>query len=106
MRGLLLGISLAAVVMFAAVGADAQSESGKGEAPAMVEGATLVTPAEAKVLWDKGVAFVDVRGPSLWADGRIPGANFLEYVTDYNEATLKKVAKLNDEVVIYCGGPG
>ena len=76
------------------------------QAPESVEGVTLVDPAAAKALWDQGVRFVDVRTPGLWQAGRIPGAVFLEFFTDYTEENLLKVAAKTDEVVVYCMGPG
>ncbi len=76
------------------------------QAPESVEGVTLVDPAAAKALWDKGVRFVDVRTPNLWEAGRIPGATFLEFFTDYTEENLLKVAAKTDEIVVYCMGPG
>jgi len=76
------------------------------EAPKTLEGVTLVDAAAAKALWDKGAKFVDVRPNELWEVGRIPGATLLELFTDYNETALQKVAGKNDDVVIYCMGPG
>ena len=76
------------------------------QAPESIEGATTVDPAAAKTLWDQGVRFVDVRGISYWEVGRIPGAADLDFFTAYTEDSLLKVAGKNDEVVIYCSGPG
>ena len=76
------------------------------QAPASVEGVTTVDPAAAKALWDKGVKFVDVRGIAFWEAGRIPGATLLDFKTDYTEENLLKVATKNDEIVVYCSGPG
>ena len=76
------------------------------EAPESIAGVTKVDAATAKALWEKGAKFVDVRTADLWEAGRIPGAVLLELFTDFNEPTLQKVASKNDEVVIYCMGPG
>ncbi len=76
------------------------------QAPVSVEGVTTVDPAAAKALWDQGVRFVDVRGIAFWEAGRIPGAALLDFVTDYTEDNLLKVAGKNDEIVVYCSGPG
>jgi len=93
-----------AVVLFAAFGLGLPAMA--KEAPKSIEGVTLVDAAAAKALLDKGAIFVDVRTPDLWEAGRIPGAVWLELFTDYNEASLQKVANKNDDVVIYCMGPG
>ncbi len=99
MGRLLLSIALLAIFV---VGGPAMAQ----QAPASVAGVTTVDPAAAKVLWDKGVRFIDVRTPNLWEAGRIPGATFLEFFTDYNEENLLKVAATSDEIVVYCMGPG
>ena len=102
----LASLAVAALFLLAIPTAWAQTETGKGEAPTEVKGATIVDAAMAKTLWDKRVSFVDVRTPDLWEQGRIPRATFLEFFTDYNETSLAKVAMTSDEVVIYCMGPG
>ncbi len=99
MGRLLLAIALLATF---AIGRPALAQ----QAPASVEGVTTVDPAAAKALWDKGVRFIDVRTPTLWEAGRIPGATFLEFFTDYTEENLLKVAATSDEIVVYCMGPG
>ena len=99
MGRLLLAIALLATF---AIGRPALAQ----QAPESVEGVTKVDPAAAKALWDQGVRFVDVRTPGLWQAGRIPGAVFLEYFTDYTEENLLKVAAKTDEIVVYCMGPG
>ncbi len=99
MGRLLLAIALLATF---AIGRPAVAQ----QAPESVEGVTLIDPAAAKALWDQGVRFVDVRTPNLWEAGRIPGATFLEFFTDYTEENLLKVAAKTDEIVVYCMGPG
>ena len=76
------------------------------ESPMEVAGATTVDAAAAKTLFDRGIPFVDVRGNKQWRIGHIPGALVLDLITGLSEASLMKVAKKNDEVVLYCGGPG
>ncbi len=93
-----------AVAMLAALGLGLPASA--KEAPKSVEGVTTVDAVAAKALWDKGAKFVDVRTHDLWEAGRIPGAVFLELFTEYNEPALQKVASQNDDVVIYCMGPG
>lgn len=76
------------------------------ETPTTIEGATIVTPAEAKTLLEDGAKFVDVRGPKYFNVGRIPGAVMLDLFNGFDEGNLEKVVKKNEKVVIYCGGPG
>ena len=99
MGRLLLAIALLATF---AIGRPAVAQ----QAPESVEGVTTVDPAAAKALWDQGVRFIDVRGIAFWEAGRIPGATFLDFITDYTEENLLKVAGKNDEIVVYCAGPG
>jgi rhodanese-related sulfurtransferase len=77
----------------------------KKVSPEAVDGATSVSAAEAKALFDKGVLFVDVRSDKDWGAGRIPDAEHIELKKVYNEDSLGKVAKKGEEVVIYCNGP-
>jgi len=50
--------------------------------PTTIDGATIVDPAAAKALLDKGAKFIDVRGLSEWKRGRIPGPSRSTYSTD------------------------
>lgn len=43
------------------------------QSPMQVEGANTVTPEVAKVLWDSGAKFIDVRTPDLWEGGAYLG---------------------------------
>ncbi len=70
-----------------------------------VDGATTIDAHQAKELHDRGVAFVDVRTPELWEAAHIPGAHFLEFFNDFNEASLLEIGAKDGEVVIYCAGP-
>jgi rhodanese-related sulfurtransferase len=73
--------------------------------PEAVNGATTITAAQAKALFDKGVPFVDVRKNSDWEAGRIPGAKHVELKKVFNEAELTKAIGSKDkEVVLYCNG--
>ena len=69
--------------------------------PATVEGATTIDAVTAKLLFDRGVPFVDVRDPDEWNAGRVPGAVHLELNREFTEARLSEVAAKDDEVVIY-----
>lgn len=73
--------------------------------PEAVDGATTVDAAQAKALFDKGVAFVDVRSNKDWDAGRIPGAAHLELKKVFSDEALGKVVGKDKEVCIYCNGP-
>ena len=73
--------------------------------PTSVAGATTITAAEAKALFDQGVLFIDVRRNTEWEAGRIPGAVHLELKKVYSKKTLSKQIKPSEPVVIYCNGP-
>lgn len=75
------------------------------ESPLSVTGATTVNVNEAKAMFDKGVAFIDVRNSKDWGAGRIPGAIHLDVKSAFNEKALQKVVKKDEEVVMYCNGP-
>lgn len=72
--------------------------------PENVEGATTVDSAAAKALFDKGVAFVDIRKNSDWQAGRIPDAIHIELKKVFSEETLGNEVAKGDEVVFYCNG--
>lgn len=76
-----------------------------GVSPETVPGATTVSTAEAKKLFDEGVPFVDVRKDSDWEVGRVPEAYHIELKNMFNESELAKVVKRDEPVVIYCNGP-
>lgn len=73
-------------------------------APEQVPGATLVTAAEAKALYDSGVVFIDVRSPRLYNRRHIPGVVHLDLKDTYDEESLSRVAKKDQPLVIYCSG--
>jgi rhodanese-related sulfurtransferase len=74
------------------------------ESPMTVPGATTVSAEEAVALFDQGVPFIDVRSPSDWDAGRIPGAFHLDSNVDFTEANLAEIVGKGDTVVIYCNG--
>jgi rhodanese-related sulfurtransferase len=78
--------------------------AGNKVSPTAVSGAKTVTAAEAKALFDKGVAFLDVRKDKDWNAGRIPDAIHIELKKKLNEASMSKEIKKDEEVVIYCNG--
>jgi rhodanese-related sulfurtransferase len=76
------------------------------ESPLQVDGATTIDTSTAKALYDRGVLFVDVRPLELWEAGHIPGAEVLELFADFNQENLLKIANRDQEMVVYCEGPG
>jgi rhodanese-related sulfurtransferase len=82
-------------------------ERGKddAESPRVVPGAMAIDVREARNLFDRGVHFVDVRGPS-WNLGHIPGATHLFLKDHLNESSLSATVEKHEQVVFYCMGPG
>ena len=76
------------------------------ESPVTVAGAATVDAARAKALFDKGVAFVDVRTKELFKVGHIPGATHLDLFAAFKKPRLSKIVSQDRPVVIYCAGPG
>jgi rhodanese-related sulfurtransferase len=64
----------------------------------------IVSPETAKELFDRGVLFVDVRNNGDFKSGHIPGAIHVNVRESTFEAIFVKVAKKDQEVVIYCRG--
>jgi rhodanese-related sulfurtransferase len=58
----------------------------------------------AKELFDRGVLFVDVRNPDDYKNGHILGAIHVDVRDSTFEAEFVKVAKKDQEIVIYCRG--
>lgn len=76
-----------------------------GDSPLTIEGAKTVSATEAKVLFDKGVTFIDLRTDAAFDAGRVPGAIHLEFKTNFTEESLGKEVKKDQEIVMYCSGP-
>ncbi len=72
--------------------------------PEAVPGATTVDTAKAKVLFDTGVVFIDVRTDADWEAGRIPGAIHLELKHVYSAESLGTAVVKDQAVVMYCNG--
>lgn len=87
------------------IGMTASVSASTKESPAQIDGATTVDATKAKSMFDKGTLFVDVRKDKDFNAGRIPGAEHIELKKVLSEATLGKVAKKGQAVVIYCNGP-
>lgn len=73
--------------------------------PTEVKGAMTIDEKAAKVLFDKGAIFVDVRKDSDWNAGRIPGAVHIELKKVLSEHKLLEAVAKNKEVIFYCNGP-
>jgi rhodanese-related sulfurtransferase len=72
--------------------------------PASVPGATTVDAQQAKDLFDNEAAFVDLRKENVWNAGRIPGAIWLDFKNNYNQASLEAEVGKDEAVVFYCSG--
>jgi len=64
----------------------------------------IVSTKTAKELFDNGVLFVDVRNGDDYKNGHIPGAIHVNVRDSTFEAKFVKVAKKDQEIVIYCRG--
>ena len=76
----------------------------KEEAPLSIDGATTVSVAEAKDLFDQGALFIDPRGDADFDAGRVPGAVHLPLDGGLSEESLSEVAKKDEALVFYCNG--
>lgn len=74
--------------------------------PETVDGATTISTAEAKRLFDQGVAFLDVRSNRDWEAGRIPGALHIELKKKLNEESMAELFARDQPIVIYCNSTG
>ena len=70
-------------------------------APEKIEGARTVSTVTAKLLFDKGYHFIDVRGLDDFKMGHIPGAYHLSIKSDFDERNLSVIVKKSQPVVIY-----
>jgi rhodanese-related sulfurtransferase len=78
----------------------------KKVSPEKVAGATTISTAEAKELFDRGITFIDVRSNRDWEAGRIPGSIHIELKKVYSLETLSEVVSRDEPVVIYCNSIG
>ena len=72
--------------------------------PESVDGAVTISAEQAKVLYDQGVVFIDVRNPRLHARKHIPGAHHLDLKNTFSEQALAARVDRLQPVVIYCSG--
>lgn len=73
-------------------------------APEDIEGARIISTATAKLLFDKGYPFIDVRGLDDFNKEHIPGAYHLSIRDNFEEQNLHAIVKKDQPVVIYCNG--
>ena len=78
--------------------------AGNEISPKNIEGATTVDTAQAKALFDDGVAFVDVRKDKDWDAGRVPDAIHIELKKMFSDSALSEEVKKDERVVLYCNG--
>jgi rhodanese-related sulfurtransferase len=95
----LTGIALVLLFVSAAMANDTYLS------PQSVSGVTTIDAEQAKVLFDQGAVFIDVRTDAEWEAGRIPNAIHLELHQAFTPTSLGAVAKPDDKIVIYCNGP-
>ena len=76
------------------------------EAPVVIDGVDTVTLGEAKLLYDDGAVFIDVRDPQSWSLGHIEGAINLDF-NAYEFAVLYSAESLDREtpLVFYTSSP-
>lgn len=74
------------------------------DSPETVPGANTVSVDAAYEFFEQGAAFIDVRKPSDFDNGHIPGAVHLDLKETFTEAAMAAVAGKSDPVVIYCNG--
>lgn len=74
-------------------------------APAKVVGASTIGTVTAKMLFDKGFIFIDVRRAEDFNSGHIPGARHLAINSEkFTEENLSAIVKKDQAVVFYCNG--
>ena len=71
-----------------------------------VEGATTIEVDIAKSLIKRGVVLIDVRPDSFWNNGHIPGAKHIKDNEVFSKAWLSRLAREDQEIILYCEGAG
>lgn len=100
----LASLSLSAALLLAPTTTLAAEDSG-WRSPETVDGTTLITTAEARQEFDKGMKFIDVRSLRQFHKRHIPGAHHLDLKTDFTEDNLEKIIRKDEPAIIYCNGP-
>ncbi|VAW44308.1 hypothetical protein MNBD_GAMMA04-1517 [hydrothermal vent metagenome] len=95
-----------AAVGFMAANILAFASLAQAAAPLSVPGATTVTTAEAKKLWDSGATFIDSRKKEDWEDGHIAKAIHLDRGDreNYTREKVSNMFKKDQALVTYCYG--
>jgi rhodanese-related sulfurtransferase len=70
-----------------------------------IEGSEKIDSETAHKLFIDGVSFIDVRGPTSYLQGHIPGAIHLHSRSQLTEASLAKHVAKDQAVVFYCSYP-
>jgi len=74
-------------------------------APAKVVGASTIGTVTAKMLFDKGFVFIDVRRAEDFNSGHIPGARHLAINSEnFTVGNLSAIVRKDQAVVFYCNG--
>lgn len=74
-------------------------------APLKVAGTSTIGTITAKMLFDKGFTFIDVRRVEDFSNGHIPGAKNLAVRSDnFTAENLSAIAGKDQAVVFYCNG--
>ena len=74
-------------------------------APVKVAGASTIGTLTAKILFDKGFIFIDVRRTEDFNNGHIPGAKHLAVNGEsFTAENLSAIVKKDQAVVFYCNG--
>lgn len=91
-------------LLFLLISIQAGLARANAEAPEFVAGARTIDSATAKLLFDKGYFFLDVRGLEDFKAGHVPGAFHLPVKSDFIEQNLIAIAKKEQPLIIYCNG--
>ena len=74
-------------------------------APVKVAGASTIGTVTAKMLFDKGFIFIDVRRVEDFNNGHIPGASHLAVNSEnFTAENLSAIVKKDQAVIFYCNG--
>ncbi|MGE8499296.1 MAG: rhodanese-like domain-containing protein [Pseudomonas sp.] len=84
-------------LLWIVLGATVQAQ----EAPHVVEGAMTVNARQAKILYDHGAMFVDVRSSREWGWGHVDGAVHLDLADRFSALALPHWPR-EQPLVIYC----
>lgn len=84
--------------------APAWSADREWRSPESVDGAITTSLDQAKVLFDEGAVFIDVRNPRYYSRGHIVGAYHLDLKNGFEQDAVAKLARKDEPIVIYCSG--